>query len=282
MGFVTIPGGAITQDNSVTLTTSPSGGPARAFYSWLLHRWVSARVGENPLVSSPAGDEYAYTEYLQLDPIGTFINTRIHVVDIATGGDRVVVSSGHYGVRAWDTGGLLLYLPVQGGEASGGFRLDPRTGEILQFTSRTYWIYAAGYVWAGTNDSADPTASERYGAQWNTLLRVDPRTGAEQRWLYRPGEFVRAIGGVAPDGSLVTTLSVGPASPGSVVAVTSPDTVQELWHGEPAVGEFGFNLAWPDGERTWLLAPSGDLSVFESGVLRSVGANVASIAGLCR
>jgi hypothetical protein len=67
-----------------------------------------------------------------------------------------------------------------------------------------------------------------------------------------------------------------------VVAVGSPNVSRMLWQGQVLYGtQLGFIDAFPDGVRTWLVAASEDLSVLESGVVRSIGAKVG-VAGPCR
>ena len=82
-GFVTFPSGQLVEDAAAP----PGQNGAGFFYDRALAKWIFALRDQ----VSPDGREYAYAEG---DPLsGAEVPGKLHVVDIATGSDRVIYKS---------------------------------------------------------------------------------------------------------------------------------------------------------------------------------------------
>lgn len=278
--FVQIPGGAVAP-----VAAAPASATA---YAASAGRWIAA----DPDAISPDGGRYAYTEFGlpandPAHPAAT--RSRVHVVDIRTGSDRVAVGSGSYAVLGWVPAGLLLVLKGQGGPAGPGvFRADPDTGSLTVVDSAAVslrWIVAGNAGWFDELDAADPNPVWAGPGSGNAVTRVDAASGVRQRWLTRPGHLVWLIGAAA-GGVLVGTEDAGHNA--QVLLLTAPETVHEVWSGHVPdyTADLGVTASLADGSRTWLLGPADAgghaLYSLEGTSMRPVPTRVRALAGVCR
>jgi hypothetical protein len=279
--FVQIPGGAVTPVAAAPTSATAYAAPAG--------RWIAA----DPDAISPDGSRYAYTEFGlpandPAHPAAT--RSRVHVVDIRTGSDRVGVGSGSYAVIGWVPAGLLLVLKGQGGPAGPGvFRADPDTGSVTVVDSAAVslrWIVAGNAGWFDELDAADPNPVLAGPGSGNAVTRVDAASGVRQRWLTRPGHLVWPIGAAA-GGVLVGTEDAGHNA--QVLLLTAPETVHEVWSGHVPdyTSDLGVTASLADSSRTWLLGPAdaaGGRALYslEGTSMRSVPTRVGALGGACR
>ena len=182
-GFITFPGG--------TLNGDPSASPSPFFYDRAYSKWLP--VWRTSV--SPDGKQYAYGEGDLNRPAGG----KVHVVDVATGVDKVIYSySGNivYGVTDFAVEGIYVSGAVQEGRTHGLWILDP-AGGVLRLINGTIEAPAlgGGAAWGLDFNAADPSpAPGGLEGPMNRLLRIDLRTGAATPWFYRPGADIYVLG----------------------------------------------------------------------------------------
>lgn len=181
-GFMTFPTGKLTEDVSA---------PKNAwFYDRPFSRWLP--VGRTSV--SPDGKRYAYTEG---NAISGDTKGKVHIVDVASGADRVLYSgSPIYGVVDFSAEGI--YLTTAPGEARGRglWLLNPVGGAPRLITrSMEAPFVGNGAAWGFTFNAADPHPNiGGIEGPVNEVLRLDLATGATTVWLYRPGANLVALG----------------------------------------------------------------------------------------
>ena len=202
-GFLAYPGGSFTRDPSSDPRLSPYRGPNISVtspldvpsYDWAFHRWLPV---PRALVASD-GATYTYSELVGPPPpptpasgprFGPF-RSHIHIVDVASTVDRVVLDS-DTGWAAVGYSGVLVYVVHAAPEETpdgGLYALDVVTGEIRQLASPV----AAG-------SSASPISWRVIGsdAAWGTdqdggLFRLDLKTGAASLWFRGPNGPLQVV-----------------------------------------------------------------------------------------
>src|SRR5215831_9332222 len=212
--FLQVPGFDVT-------AVSP---PATSHYSFgayasSAHRWISVP----PRQVAPDGAYYAYNEGTGPPEVD-----RVHVVDLATGVDRVIAEGDpSTGYEAFEVGadGIYASRPLNGPTTPPGlWRLDPRTGAATRLDAIRIWQFVdGGYAYTSVPNQADPVA-EQGGTVADTLLRLDLRTGTIAQ-LYRDrGMFVEVLGF---DSAHHPILVVGEARAG-LSLLTGPGTVEPI------------------------------------------------------
>lgn len=217
-GFINFPGANFVEDPAGAMVAVPPPtdraatalvqtvqkpvlrGPGGPFYSQSAKRWL-------PVVReavSPDGLKYIYAEPYWTTA-GYPSGSRLHVVDIASGVDKVVYYLAPYSVidfapegiyvQEWDTNGHPVRLALL--NPSGG---QPK--QVMQSNTLTWTLVEGGAAWGKDVDSS-------------SLTRLDLKTGAVQNWFQ------------TPDGHPVTIVAVDDAgSPFVVHLLSSP--AQEL------------------------------------------------------
>lgn len=202
-GFLSFPSGKITQDPAGRMqwgTTDPNSvdtlaapvlhggelGPTQLAYDRVSRRWLpSARE-----LISPDGSAYAYSEPAKL-PVGPGTPTRIHVVTVATGADRVVYSGGTKDAPI-DFAGEGIYMVGARWEASPvGLRLlDPQSGTVRVIATAGDWtVIAAGAAWGINAELVG------LGSNPDRIDRLDLTSGAVTTWYEAPADrWVMPIG----------------------------------------------------------------------------------------
>jgi hypothetical protein len=124
---------------------------------------------------------------------------KVHVVDVATGIDRVIYSySGNivYAVTDFTAEGIYLSGAVTEGRTRGLWLLDPAGGAPRLINNTiTATALGGGAAWGLDFNAADPSpAPGGLGGPMNRLLRIDLRTGGATPWFYRPGANIYMLG----------------------------------------------------------------------------------------
>jgi hypothetical protein len=267
-GFITFPGGSYAADPAGAIKSKAYGlAYDRAYSRWLPVDWR--------LVSDD-GAHYVYVTYSGDTPApGAY--SSVHVVDVATGADRVVSRNGQYVVN--DYVGTSVYLSpwVGGHDGPGpqiGWVLDPATGRIRALGGKGYgyWI-GSGAGWRTDYNTADPTVHQGMTGP-NRLIRVDLATGAEATWFYQQGSDGVQL--LAFDRAGHPIVSSGTGQVDSVLLLTDASHVSQLFStggfiGGPLADAHG--IWFTDGSATYLYtAGSG---------LRKVASTGGQIAGGC-
>jgi hypothetical protein len=147
---------------------------------------------------SPDGLSYVYSEPTE-QPAGVHTPTRIHVVTVLTGADRVVYSGGgtDYAIEFGVAG---IYLVTGRWEAlSVGLRLlDPLTGAIRVLAITGHWsVMSAGAAWGIDADLGG------IGNDPHRIDRLDLTTGAVSTWFEVASDRWVAPIGIDVDGALI-------------------------------------------------------------------------------
>lgn len=234
------------QDYATTSTPTlhgwPQGGPP--FFDAALHRWVPATAAQ----SNPGGTAYAFVEA----PVGQKIS--VHVVDAATGAERVFPTGSDYGLGVADFGPAGIYL-VQGsaigGPGTAVYLMNPMTGAIKPFNS-TFGVLGVrgGYAWIAVNGAA------RLGAEVPPVVgvkRLDLATGVTTDWFEIPNSSL-TLRGFDSHGLPVVEVDINAMSYGQ----------GEFWllqqpQKPELISEGGIELSGPqgDGDRLWFGSAEG-------------------------
>jgi hypothetical protein len=268
------PTGQINQSGNLLVTSAQptlagsgfSSGDS-ASYDPAVQRWLpvpGARVRGDGL-------SYAYAEYFQASSGAA--STRIHVVSLVDGADRVIYSGSFRVVLAYQPEGIYIAaVRFQSGDspALGMWRLDPATGASIQLPN------GAGF------DLID------HGIAWTDywvigpthLDRIDVSTGAVQTWVQTQGDSWLWFAGLDGQGNPLVEVGQGAAAPGNgswrLFVYTAPQrgtAIADVNIYKPGVTDsHGTWLAGSDG--IYLLKP-------EPRLLKVSGVTGGNIAGRC-
>jgi hypothetical protein len=173
-------------------------------------RWVPVDAA----LVSPDGSRYAWTQYPRPDSP----YSQIHVTEVATGVDQMVLQSGPadqpgYSVVRFDSTALLL---TRLGASEVGFynsnrglwRLNLATRNLtaLQDVAFTWLLLSPGAAWSNDLDPqarAVPAPTPDVGVMPNEIRRYDLVSGAMETWLSRSNRIVTLIGVDAMDHPLI-------------------------------------------------------------------------------
>lgn len=169
--------------------------------------------------------------------------------------------------------------------------MDTSTGALNQVSLEPSTILVRnGSLWVGRVNPADPSLTAasparvdlpQLGRLFDSIAQVNPTTGAETTWIYRPGEEVFLLGFDAA-GHPVVSVSHGPdfnARLDTVLVVNSP--------GDPGThisdGAVLLNDVQPDGGRIWFGSDRGIYLWTPGGGLQKVFASSQPVApgGFC-
>jgi hypothetical protein len=185
---VNFPGGQLVEDASVP----PGQYNAGLFYDRALAKWIFTLRDQ----VSPDGREYAYADGNPLS--GTDVSGKLHVVDVATGTDRVIYNSPVVpSVVQFTAEGIYFTHNFGEGEEDGLWLIPPQGGQP-KLVSGTIWEprVANGAAWGLAFNAADPhPAPGGITHPYNTILRFDLSTGTSVVWWYQPGNDMRLLDG---------------------------------------------------------------------------------------
>jgi hypothetical protein len=202
--FKPVPAGGVTY-MSQTIAKPILYGQGDGTYDWVMRRWLPTHSS----AVSPDGTRYAYA-------VGNPSNEdqTVHIVDIASGEDKVAATGRGYWPLAFNSDGLYI-IQSWGGMSGGGLLLllNPSTNELRQLypfrqESGKRWRLILGHFAYGADlNPADPNPPGS-GEAPNSLIRLDLTTGAIRQLVYRPGETVWPVGQTS-DGSAIAALPEG-------------------------------------------------------------------------
>jgi hypothetical protein len=300
-GFVTFPGGAFAIDPNGGLEATTIDGWVRvksvtrpylygtlgvATFTRRYGRWLPASVA----AVSPDSSHYAYTESYN-DASGP--RSRIHIVDVASGADRVSYDQGFYGVIGYESEGIYLFaVGYADAPNSGLWRLDPQARSLAPVASQFTVDYVGGgaawYSDLAPGDQAPSSVTNPMARAFfkDRLLRLDLKTRVALPWFRVPGKEVRALGVDALGHAIVT---VSPPTDAATTTseelwlVTGPNLAKQIYAGpgsdSPDYAGFGTPLA--DGNGLWFGSKKGVFLYTADATFRMVSTAAGEIAGRC-
>jgi hypothetical protein len=242
-GFIHVPDGTFTADTGSATQPDPSrpgfvrtaaspalygpGGTGQETYDWRFSRWLPV---PHALVSQD-GAQYAYSELIPNPasqglggpaPLGTLV----HVVDVATGNDRIVDQSADVlSAVAFKSEGIYLTQPTVLVDTVVPFYVwivDPATRSTHKLLGSKSigpgtTAIADGTLWIWASDSSNPKATPR-------LLRVNLNDGSQSTWSQPAGMFAQFLGLDGLDHPIVSTFSGANGDPGKTWVITAATT----------------------------------------------------------
>jgi hypothetical protein len=177
--LIVVPEGAMRWDTSLnpnlvdSVATPLLRGDGGVTFDRAAGRWLPA----SRTLVSPDGSRFTYGVPAS-DPAGPTTPSRIHVVDVATGSDRVVYTSqGPDYPVAFTADGIYLYRSRWEIPPVGLALLDPATSQVRTITDQGYWgSFDVGDAWGSLNVGG-------MGSPTLTVDRLDLKTGQSAQWL---------------------------------------------------------------------------------------------------
>ena len=246
-GFVGVPDGTFTADSGSATQPDPSrpgfvrtvaspalygpDGAGQETYDWRFTRWLPV---SHELVS-PDGSQYAYSELIPNPasqglggppPLGTLV----HVVDVATGNDRIVYQSADVlSASNFRPEGIYLTQATANVDTFVPFYLwllDPATHSVHKALGGKSvgpgtTAFAAGTLWIMSTDPNNPKGTPK-------LMHVDISSGAESTWFEPSSAFAQLLGLDGLDHPIVSTFSSTNGDPGKTWMITAASTTQPI------------------------------------------------------
>jgi hypothetical protein len=274
-GFVTFPAGILKPDPTATLEIVDSnqsiyrtasqpqlyGRGGAVFYDRARSRWVPAR---REAVSAD-GARYAYSS-------GDVNTQKLHVVEVATGADRVLDLAGFPFIALvldFATAGIYLTSGYEG-PPSGLWLVDLNTGSYRKVADvRGVTALSGGFLWLSTQEGQPP---ENAYFPSDSAIRYDPASGQRAIWFQRPGSGQVWVAGFDAQGAPV--VNVAPAGQGTVWAtwlVRQPGVGQLIDDGGLSVGASDAHGLWLDNSSGLFLYAGGKLTRVAGGSGHAVG-----------
>jgi hypothetical protein len=270
-GFISYPSGSFSVDPSAAIKTKANGlAYDRVFGRWLPVPWA--------LVSSDGG-HYTYGEYPDFSTY-PLPDSVLHVVDVATGSDRIV-ARGQYVVSDYETEGVYLTQLVGGHDGPGpqiGSLLNVSTGAIRPLSGGAQYGYTigGGRGWRPQFNTADSTTHQGPGFWTNQLFAVSLTSGSATSWLYRPG--VDTVDVIGFDRQQNPVIDVATGNSAVILDLTGPNAATQLYSGP--IGTFVAALG--DGVGIWLSGQTAGTYLWPpGGPLKKVSATGGVPAGGC-
>jgi hypothetical protein len=244
-GGITQSGAFYTTDAKPTLRGSAFGSDDTGAYDLALKRWLPVRRAQVRI----DGLAYAYAEPYKASGTDAVENsTRIHVVSLVDGSDRVIYSGPPRVVVAYEREGIYVtavrYYAGEGG--SGLWRLDPATGASIEIPN----VGGAGWV-----EAVDHGIGWTDGAHImpRGLTRLDLSSGSQQTWaLVGEEAWIWFVGLDSTANPLVVLYPNGASTnPGLLFVYTAP-TVRV-----PIANLSFTQLGVTDSHGTWLAGADG-------------------------
>jgi hypothetical protein len=265
------PNGAFVLDGSRYHSTAQpylyGGGPGAGSFDWPMARWlpVSARL------ASPDGSRYAYST-----DFGS-----IHVVDVATGRDRVFnAPQGPEALMYYAREGVYFNHAWEGPAGPGLWLLDPATGRVdTVFSDKSVDAVGGFAAWIPTVNPADPhpVFSPQTGSNYpNQVLRRDLNDGSTVPWFYRPGRLVSVIGFDQDKQPLIAVETVATPDSVEVWQVSAASQGRKLYSGTqiPTIAA--------DAHGIWFADPRGVSLYTAADGLKKISSLSVDLAGACR
>jgi hypothetical protein len=228
-GFLQFPSEKLAEDPSA------SAGFGFIFYDRAFAKWLPTLRD----YVSPDGGHYAYTEG---NPLIENTFGKLHVVDVATGADRIIYTTNTpLGVVLYAADGIYFTHDSGDGFRNGLWLESPAGGQPRLVSTRIFQpSVSSGAAWGMYFNPADtnPGPSGIMGP-YNTILRFDLDTGASTTWWYKPGADLGVVDGdysgnlfvavrmndrpdalwVLSSSGAATVVYVGPSAPSYLAAV---------------------------------------------------------------
>lgn len=261
---------------------------AGATYTRRYGRWLPMKIA----AVSPDSSHYAYNGFVDQPSR----HSRIHVVDVTSGVDRVIYDQDFYAVLDYRSEGIYLVNVGPTGEGAAGlWLLDPNSAALRQVAPPQaaaapfgFYLIGGGAAWYGDVATGDQPPNQGIGAM-DRVIRFDLKSHAVTPWFRRPGMQVQAIGFDGQDHLIViaTTALAGlevPPGQGSVELwlVTAPSVAQEIYSTSKFsefVGSFSAPLA--DDHGVWFGTSVGLFLYTPDGKFIKVSDAQGEVAGRC-
>ena len=217
----------------------------------------------------PDGSGYAY---VNLNP--TKYENELHVVDVATGRERVFViahPTGYSAVMDYSASGVYVAGSTEGSEAA-LWLVNPLSGSerLVAATSGTLDLaLAGGAAWLAY--AQDPN---HYSGAWDSIDRMDLTTRKRTLWFHRTGAFDVGVG-FARNGTpiMYPSFSTGMSE---VWLAPSPSSSQKIFSGVEK-----FTGTASDTHGIWLFSEHGIYFDSPQAGVERVSDVVAGPAGTC-
>jgi hypothetical protein len=244
-------------------------------------RWLPASVA----TVSPDSSHYAYWEF-------TFANnssssSRVHLVQVTSGVDRIVYSQGFYMVIADESEGIYLAQTSAMGEGYHGlWLLDPTSGSLRAVSPSNQMFYLIGASAAWTGDMAPGDQAPGGMFPMDRVLRLDLKSRVSTAWFRRPGLQVAAIG-FDSQGHLIvsarSTLDGATSTSEELWLVTAPEVARRIYSGPGSDSPdfVGFSTPLADSHGVWFGSKKGLYLYTPDGTLQKVSTAVGDVAGRC-
>ena len=243
------PRGGITKSGNFYVTDLAPTLKGSAFSSWdvgsydlVLKRWLPVRRSQ----VRPDGLTYAYAEPYKANASDPLENsTRVHVVSVADGSDRVIYSGPPRTVVDYESEGIYItaaHYYAGEGYGNGLWRLDPATGAATEIPNGIpFEVLDHGIGW--TDSGAIMTKS---------LIRLDLASGSQQQWGVDGDSGWAAFVGLDGKGNPLVDLHIFAAPTSATLFVyTAPQSRRPI-------ASVGFEeLGVTDRRGTWLAGADG-------------------------
>ena len=268
-GFISFPSGSFAAYPGGNIKSKALGlAYDRTYNRWLPVDWR--------LVSDD-GARYVYETFSDETWSPTAYSI-IHIVDVATGTDRVVSRTGQFILNDYVGTGVYLSKWVGAHDGPGpeiGAVLDPTSGAVRVLGGGKgygYWV-GSGAGWRTDYNATDPTVHQGMTGP-NRVTRVDLASGAEATWLYQQGADWVQILGFDPAGHPIVSAGTGQVVTGWLLIDATHRS--QLFSGSAFLG-----WATADTHGIWFSDGSSTYLHTASSGLRRVASTGGQIAGGC-
>jgi hypothetical protein len=240
-------------------------------YDRAVNRWIPAPWA----AVSPDGHRYAYAV-----AASSGSGQDVHIVDIASGADRMVARNGLFSPLQFDSATLYLDDAASGTpgttggmlRGSGLYALDLASSTVRRLfpsgsSTHERWDYIIGGYAYGSDLNPNDLHPAGFGEATDELVRLDLASGAVIRFQYHPGSFVD-IAGVAPDGRLIVStdgqgLQILASAGSNPVRIAGAPLDAGVWFSGPSqtwlVGHNDFRIfeLMPNGTARYVMTMTG-------------------------
>ena len=261
-GFISLPSGAFTPDSTSVVSYDAAslrfatvqapvlyGDSGAPTYDLAYRRWLPVKAAQ----VLPDGSAYVYTRAATPTPM----RNEIHLVNVATGADRLIYDKDAYHALAFQPEGIYLDYHLNGTD---GFRglwlLNPTTQALKAFPGggQTWWAVVGGAgAWSYSVDGS------RFGS--TSFARLDLSTDAMTSWfsvssVQPPQPGFKTVHVIGFDGSAhpLVDVFVDRGTP-EVWLLTGPGQASRV-AGLPLL-DFIPSLGVTDSHGTWLAGTNG-------------------------
>jgi hypothetical protein len=285
--FVNFPAGDLSIDPNGAFVDAPDrrlksvaqpslyGGAAGATYTKRYGRWLPASVA----TVSPDSSHYAYWEFTFTDNSAS--NSRVHVVEVTSGADRIIYSQGFYMVIDYESEGIYLAQTSPMGEGYYGlWLLDPVSASLRAVAppDQMFYLVGGGAAWRGDVAPGDQAPAGMF--PMTRVLRFDLKSRVAAEWFRRPGMQVQAMGFDGQGHPVVMASSEGSTE---LWLVSAPGVGRQIYSGpgtnSPDYPWFSSPLA--DSHGIWFGSSKGVFLYTPDGKLQKVSTATGDIAGRC-